>query len=352
MPDPVKIRDSASRARLVEFLVDKRVKSLEYLRLLHTRDDQLWMNTVRMGKTEIGRYFGVDEDVLDPHGRLRSARNKVVIRHQRTASQQCASPVSFSSAASPVVVETNVSVTLQAVDGLAQGVGAQWLQDNLPKLFTLGLALADLLLVPLGGLEFIDYLYQLILEMDVAYASGGTARVLATRALRNHRAALHSDPNAAAADSSAQQEAGAAGSSKLCIVSEAHLHPPFLPGYDIVVPALCTTLIFAYRKMCDYEAVENEDAVKQVVVIDRRLKSIFFGSISKELGKLARAKVLQQTALLSESIFAAFSNADDSLVNELLKMRAENAARPEPGAKQEDSRAGQQQRQSIDTDDD
>jgi hypothetical protein len=294
------------------------------------------MNTVRMGKTDIGRYFAVEDDVLDPHGRLRASKNKVTIRHQRTASQQGSGGASASAAAAAATttVETNVSVPLRAMDDIVQGASPQWLSENLPKFFTLGLALADLLLIPLGGSEFVDYFYQLILEMDVAYATGSTARVLATRALKNHRALVpsYSDSMDGASagggqqDGSAAAAAAASGSSKLCIVSESHLHPPFVPSYDTVVPALCTTLVFAYRKMCDYDAVENEDVVKMIVLVDRRIKSLFFGAISKELGKLGQAKLLQQAALLSDSIFAAFSNADASLINELLKMRSESMA--------------------------
>ena len=84
--------------------------------------------------------------------------------------------------------------------------------------------------------------------------------------------------------------------------------------------------------MCDYDAVENEDVVKLIVLVDRRLKSLFFGAISKELAKLAQGKLLQQAALLSDSIFAAFSNADDSLIDELLKMREATAAPPASAA--------------------
>lgn len=319
--------------------MEKRVRTLEYLRTLHSREDILWLNTIRLGRSDIAEYFGMDRSVADPTAKVAKAK-KVVIRHVRTESTCSGSAASGamgnssftnleggSGGASEAVsasADTVTTVPLRTIDGLQRTASAAWLDEYLPKYYTFGVALSELLLVPMSGPEFVDAVFQIFLEMDVHFASGTTARVLAGRALKNHRWARAQALQVSATDAdktdSGSSSIAAVVSAKPHFLNESLLrHAVISPSYDLVVPSLCTTIIFAYRRMCDFDAIEDTTTVQQIILVDKRIKRFFLGNITKELNQLAKMRTLQQAFVLTDHLFGAFSQADDGLVAGLLR---------------------------------
>lgn len=360
MPEQLKVKGSNAKAALVEHLVDKRCRCLEYFRQLHTREDVLWMNTVRLGKSDICEYFHVDSSILDVRRRnttnpkLSSNQPRVTIRHTRTESSQqphdaastsAGGPRSHSrsnsssmlqSAANTHEVITSTSLPLQHIDGFSKQVSKSWVEEYLPKYFVLGVTLSELLLVPVSGSDFVDAVFQLFLELDVVFASGSTAKAIAGRTLKNHRWARAQRLGQSNADAATPKDADAVegpigvGSSPRVVITakplyineQAVQYQAPLPSYDILIPSLCTTVIFAYRRMCDFDAIEDEEAVRQILSIDKKFKRLFFGNLSKEIQKLARLRMLQQALVVTDHVLGAYSQADDNLVAELLRSSA------------------------------
>jgi hypothetical protein len=347
MPEALRVKGVSAKTGLIEHLVEKRVRTLEYYRLLHTREDVLWMNTVRLGKSDICSYFGVDPSVSDPRGTQQKA-SRIRIRHVRTESMGSAATSNANHAASSVGdmhMTPDTTIHLERT-GMATTVAQSWLDENLPALFAAGSALAELLLVPLSGGDFVDAVYQVFLELDVVFASGSTARVLAGRTLKNHRwaraqaaqrlAAAEGNPNAASSPDEAVVSA------KPHYLDEVLMSlTPSPPSYDLLIPSLCSTLIFVYRRMCDFDATEDTDCVKQILVVDRRIKRLVIGNLSKELQKLAKVRMVQQALVLTDHILGAFSQADDSLVAALMTSRPQEDATASPIKAGEDEDSAQ-----------
>lgn len=334
MPEAIRVKGVSAKTSLIEHLVEKRVRTLDYYRLLHTREDVLWMNTVRLGKTDICSYFGVDRSVSDPRGTQQKA-SKIVIRHTRTESASSAATSAYAAggggaaaSSSEHFMTPDTTVHLRHSD-MAINAAPTWVEDNLPQLFALGTALADLLLVPLSGSDFVDAVYQVFLELDVQFATGSTARVLAGRALKNHRWSRAQAAQRLAASEGSPTGAYASDdtviSAKPHFIDEALMSlAPSPPSYDLVIPSLCTTLVFVYRRMCDFDATEDTETVKQILVVDRRIKRLVIGNLSKELQKLAKVRMVQQALVLTDHILGAFSQADDSLVTALMTSRPQD----------------------------
>lgn len=331
MPEALRVKGVSAKTGLIEHLVEKRVRTLEYYRLLHTREDVLWMNTIRLGKSDICSYFGVDPSVSDPRGTQQRA-SRIRIRHVRTESM--GSTATSHNNAGDMFMTPDTTVHLHRT-GMATTVAQSWLDDNLPVLFAVGAALAELLLVPLSGIDFVDAVYQVFLESDVVFASGSTARVLAGRTLKNHRwARAQAAQRLAAAEGSptgAYANDDAVISAKPHFIDEVLLSlVPSPPSYDLLVPSLCSTLIFVYRRMCDFDATEDTDCVKQILLVDRRIKRLVIGNLSKELQRLAKVRMVQQALVLTDHILGAFSQADDTLVTALMTSRPQEDAAASP----------------------
>lgn len=358
MPELLRVKGVHAKTCLVEHLVEKRVRTLEYLRLLHTREDVLWMNTIRLGKTDICSYFGVDRTVSDPRGTQQQA-SKIVIKHVRTESMGSAAASSHHVAGCSFGASPPPLAGLQAPDTTVSfqtgsfhtstTASPGWLDEYLPIFFALGTGLSDLLLVPLSGSSFVDSVFQLLLELDVIFASGSAARVLAGRALKNHRwARAQSAQRQGGVDNtggsgSSGSAAPSSPADDIIVSAKPHLIDEHLlslapspPSYDLLVPSLCTTLVFVYRRMCDFDATEDTDTVKQILHVDRRLKKLVIGNLSKELQKLAKARMVQQALVLTDHILGAFSQADDTLVTALMNSAPQQDSTGSPRAEDDE----------------
>jgi hypothetical protein len=226
-------------------------------------------------------------------------------------------------------------VPLKVVDGFPRRVSEEWLREYLPKFMALAVSLSDLLAVPMSGEDFVNSLYELLLEMDVWFSTGSAARVLAGRTLKNHRWARSQSTGRSGASETATAATGdrpggteVTSSGSSLVSAKPHFLNEYVlsqtirvPSYDLVVPSLCTTVIFAYRRMCDFDSTEQTENVRLILQTDRRLKKLFFGNLSKEISVLARMRTVQQAYVITDHLFGAFSHADDHLVEELLKAR-------------------------------
>lgn len=295
------MRDRAARNRLLDFLVSKRAKCLDYLRQLHTTGGCLWLGCVRLTRQDLALYFRCEEggaSGLDPP----SAMSAAWLSAGGGASSPAAS--TQAAAASPAVV----SATIEASAAWTAVHGRLW--------FVLGASLARLLGCPVGGAAFAEALHELLLEWEHFSASGSAARALAARHLRKDR-----------------EERG------LPRFDDVDGHRPyaflvtepvlgFEPSYEALVPALCTTCIFVYRKLCDYEAAERESTFRRVLSADRKLKRGFFGLLSKELSRLAMFKVRRQYRWLDEHLFASFRGCAPAVVSTAAATLSETGGSP------------------------
>ncbi|RNF14552.1 uncharacterized protein Tco025E_05860 [Trypanosoma conorhini] len=328
MPKSLKVRDAASRLALVEFLVDKRVRFLEYLRSLH-QDEVLWMGTVRLTRADVVRCF---RGRAERHGESCAAEYRLPAT-DATATQQATTRSSSSSAEDHA---EDVVVSVGPIAGVPHTVDAAWLSTRMPCYVCLAMSLADILHVPLSVSEFVDRVYAMLLEVAVMFGAGTTAKALARRNLRSYRQQQlqqqpafltdgassfvagnnHNSSNASTSGGGLLGAMGGVGGGLfllgasdadtpvkyfyLNLEHRAYMTPAEARYEEVVVP-LCSLLTLTYRRLGDYEVANSEETVKRVLSIDRRLQHVFFSAISKELGKIARGKLLQQTLLLSTS---------------------------------------------------
>ncbi|KAK7198813.1 hypothetical protein NESM_000846900 [Novymonas esmeraldas] len=297
----LRIKGVEGRTALVEYTVNKRVKYLEYLKELHSEEGALWMNSVHLSLHEIGKYFNIADACLPP-GRDSVSKDGVIhLPAERTTAAGAPS-----SAGDDVI-----TVSLASAPAALQqrsGSAAEWARYYLPCYAALAVSLAEILLVPIGGEEFVECFYGLLLETEVAYASGAATKALAQRNLRQFR--LHVSPGLRALlQSSTDADAHDAAPStavdfdvpvKYIFLSDRHLaYTAAPPSYDAVVPALCSVLMFAYRKLCDYELMREEESVRRILSIDKRLERHVFSHVSHELDRIADHKLLREAYILS-----------------------------------------------------
>ncbi|ORC85012.1 uncharacterized protein TM35_000391860 [Trypanosoma theileri] len=344
-----KVKNDAVRVALIELLVEKRVRFLEYLSELH-RDEVLWMGTVRLTRQDVVKYFSGNNN----SGGHRGENNSVVYR------LPTAPPVTEEALLTKEEVNTeDIMVKVKSIPGLPQTVGSSWLSAHIPCYLCLALSLADILRVELSRRKFIECLYALLLEMDVRFAGGTAAKAIAQLNLRNYRqqqqqmhlveslSSLGANNSGNASSTSSVSFAGGGGGSSssnnnsssgaflhgvwdaenqvkyyyLNLEHLAYMKATDVRYEDLFIP-LCSHLILAYKRFSDYDMTNSEESAKRVLSIDRRLQQLFFTVISKELEKIARGKLLQQTLLLStDGLFAGLGGTRgnaQSLLQDLL----------------------------------
>ncbi|KPA74831.1 hypothetical protein ABB37_08854 [Leptomonas pyrrhocoris] len=342
----LKIKGVEGRTALTEFAVNKRVKFLEYLIELHSEEGTLWMNTMQLNLSDIGKYFNIAQTCL-PTDRLEYSTAGLIrlpaergataaLRSVRPTSSKSSSlgqqspspdpPAASSASAVPggstcdsggdflTISIANAPAAIQQRSGSA----ADWTRSYLPCYAALAISLSEILLIPIGGDDFVECFYGLLVELDVAYAGGPATKALAQRSLKGFR--QHLSPNLksllqtymdAVVDGAAPASPSAAPISATASADiESQIKYLFLdqrqldytaapPSYDAVIPALCSVLMFAYRKLCDYELVRDEECVKRILSIDKRLERLFFKRIVHELDKVANYKLLREAFVLS-----------------------------------------------------
>ncbi|ESL07718.1 hypothetical protein TRSC58_04589 [Trypanosoma rangeli SC58] len=362
MPKSLKVKNGASRIALVEFLVDKRVRFLEYLGSLH-QDEALWMGTVRLTRADVlhcfrGRSNRHREGYTTTTCQLPSAH--------RTAMSSPSSSSSLSLTDEEYV--GNLVVSAGTIPGVPHTVDAAWLSTRMPCYVCLAMSLADILHIPFSVCEFVDCVYAMLLEMAVRFGSGATARAFARRNLRSYRqqqqlrqqtasttdgaSALDAGNNYGTSNSSTGggggvdllgAMGGVGGGWFLFGASDADAPVKYLylnlehhaymtpeeVRYEEVIGPLLSLLTLTYRRLRDHGVANNEESVKRILSIDRRLQDIFFSPISKELGKIARGKLLLQASLLSSG--GLFANLGSTACDNTLGL-LRDPLRPAAGA--------------------
>ncbi|KPI85341.1 hypothetical protein ABL78_5596 [Leptomonas seymouri] len=344
----LKVKGVEGRTALVEFTVNKRVKFLEYLMELHSEEGALWMNTVHLNLSEIGRYFNVAEACLPPDRPEYREAGIVRLPAERRAARALSSVGAASSpgssagehsplpdAAAAVVAPASAGTGGSADDSSSDfllisvanapaaiqqrsGSASDWARTYLPCYAALAVSLSEVLLIPISGEDFVECFYGLLMELEVAYAGGPATKALAQRNVKSFR--QHLSPNlkslleaataAEVGDAAPFSSAAPAATStapadidalvKYLFLTPGHLeYAAASPSYDAIIPALCSVLMFAYRKLCDYEIMKDEECVRRALSVDKRLERLFFTHITHELDKVARYKLLREAYILS-----------------------------------------------------
>ncbi|KAG5488154.1 hypothetical protein LSCM4_08131 [Leishmania orientalis] len=318
----LKIKGVEGRTALVEFAVNKRVKYLEYLKELHSEEGALWMNTVHLDLHEIGKYFNIDDACL-PTDRDSGSKEGLIhlpaelpVEMAATATGALASSSSHASAESGGAGVGFITVSIANAPAAIQqrsSSAADWARYYLPCYAALAISLSEILLIPIGGEEFVECFYGVLLELEVAYATGAASKALAQRNLRQFRqrvsaglkSLLQTSTDVEARDATPTSPLATPSSEhdvqiKYLFLDQRHLeYTAASPSYDAVIPALCSVLMFAYRKLCDYELMREEECVRRILSIDKRLERLFFGHVSHELDKIANHKLLREAYILS-----------------------------------------------------
>ena len=268
------LKDRAGRNKLLEFLVDKRCRSLDYLRTLHA-GEALWMNSIYLTPTDLAMYFST-----------------------ATAADGMMPPGDSPSSSHAHVRQTS---TLRVGTTCTK----DWLEYHCREWLILGHSLGSLVQLSLSGVEFLDVITELLLELAVHTSTNAASRALASRALKKDRESRGLKHHVGI-----QTITQLGGYTYLCIPQQVAQGSDMIPSYGVVVPPLCSILQFTYRKLCDYDICASESDFKKLLAVDRRLKDIFFGSISKELSKLAQIKLHQQRSWISDNLMAAFSQGE------------------------------------------
>ena len=389
----LKVKGVEGRTALTEFAVNKRVKFLEYLTELHSEEGALWMNTVQLNLADIGRYFNIAETCL-PSDRLEGGRPGMIqLPVERlgrgsfgaadvtspknsssgevspspekgasgTASTNATPAAGFTSGAGDEYVSISVAKAPAAIQQRS-GSASDWTRNYLPCYTALAISLSEILLIPIGGDDFVECFYGLLVELEVAYAGGPATKALAQRSLKSFR--QHVSPNLksllqTAVDVEAGTDAAAPASPvvataasadidaqiKYLFLNQHHLeYTAASPSYDAVIPALCSVLMFAYRKLCDYELMKDEECVKRILSIDKRLERLFFKHITHEIDKIANYKLLREAYILSTgALFAELGGVGRGgsasglggadFVSDLLNQQRRNVSNPSPSGK-------------------
>lgn len=366
------------RTPLVEFLVTKRVKYLEYLKDIHSDEGGLWMNTIYVSRQYLGRYFGVPADCLAQNvagagGAAAEPETAGLVRIPLDTNYEPGGKRSFDTGAPSSAAGTDdEEYTYVPLDKLPNpaSVGrdssiSEWHKRYLPGYVALAMALSDLLLVPVSGEEFLECVYHLLLEVDVAFGGSVAAKALAQRSLRTLRmhpsqaltAALTASVDEGTGDAGAEgllaaldsptpglaNQSGAAAAAntasseqfKYIFLQSRHLaYTAGAPAYDTVMPALFSSLIFAYRRLCDYELTSREDCVKRILSIDKHLEKLVFSRVGKELEKAAKLKLVREAYLLSpRGLFTEVGGgeAEADFINDIVAAAAQKSETQQKG---------------------
>ncbi|KAG5487909.1 hypothetical protein LSCM1_08224 [Leishmania martiniquensis] len=317
----LKIKGLEGRTALVEFTVNKRVKYLEYLKELHSEEGTLWMNTVHLNLHEIGKYFNIADACLpmDHDG----------VSKERLIHLPAELPVAMAGATGPLAPSSSnalaelsgreadfITVSIANAPAAIQqrsSSAMEWARYYLPCYAALAISLSEILLIPIGGDEFVECFYGLLLELEAAYATGTASKALAQRNLRQFRQHVSSGlksllqtstdteaPNATLTSPLVTPSSDHDAQIKYIFLDQRHLeYAAATPSYDAVIPALCSILMFAYRKLCDYELIREDECVRRILSIDKRIERIFFAHVNHELDKIANYKLLREAYILS-----------------------------------------------------
>lgn len=331
-----KVKTHDGRTDMIEFLVNKRVKFLEFLLDLHSEDGALWMNAIHMNRESIGSYFGISSDCLQSAER-------------QTPGIACI-PLDCTYDTAAVSTDAYTYVSLDKLPR-TNTAASEW-QKRLLLLYTaVAMSTADLLQVPISGDEFIESLYDLLLEADVAFASGAASKTLAQHNLRSCRQHMSDalsnalsgtsgeDPEASpllsrSPESSTEKHADPSQSKFFFLQTEPHNYTAAPPSYDAVLPAFCSVLIIAYRKLCDLELTRQEECVKRIFSIDRRIQKMFIHPVGKALGKAAHLKFVREAYILSTNgLFSELgAEADEAnFINDIIAAQVEASAKDSLG---------------------
>lgn len=351
MKKTIKVRGTDERTSLVEFLVDKRVRYLEYLREIHSEEGALWMNTVYLNRAIVCAHFGVDESCLY-HGGRAPDETTIHVRVERETAGASVETMPFVLGDLPVAGRAHA--------------GPEWQGRYLNLYAALGTALSDLLVVPMGGEELIESVYGLLLELEVFFSSGTASKAIAQRNLKSFRqhisSALSDTLNVAQSPTEVARSglpapnstAGAAdaegqGPTKYVFFSPLLLnYTAAPPSYDTVVPALCSVLLYLYRRLCDYELTASEESVRRILSIDKRIQKCVIERLTKEIQKVARFRTLRETFLLSpKGIMVGAAGDTDTFIADLMQAYA----RAEEAPKDAESAAGGDDMDSDDGED-
>ena len=201
----VRIETLADKARLAEFMVEKRSKFLQYLVQLHSNRQShgaavvtppLWMGAIRLHRAEILRHFLVPEELVREDAVTVSETavdaSLVTLFPAVTLGGRVPSSASRSNPSTPSLAPAPPSFDASRAAGSpAYPVAeASWVREHCTRWAVLGACLPSILQAPLFSPPdaFIDAFYQLLLEIDVFLEGTDTAaKLLSIRALKTYR---------------------------------------------------------------------------------------------------------------------------------------------------------------------
>eukprot|EP00744_Colponema_vietnamica_P023490 GILI01034000.1.p1 GENE.GILI01034000.1~~GILI01034000.1.p1 ORF type:complete len:427 (+),score=42.25 GILI01034000.1:32-1312(+) len=396
----LRIDSDGDKMQLIEHIVSKRTKFLEYLRQMHTSEPEvgvLWMNVVRIRRADILNYFNVDPGFVSMScsarkdakaGSTSSPKGQVgkpTFSQQRKDSEF----ISFTAAAEELSRGASAhseglssplassSIPLEMVNmnegppppTITAKVESGWIKEKTLPWFLLGTSLAAMLQAPkLYPCDvFVEATTQLLMEVDIFTEKAGSAsKMLSIRSLRNYRndnPSYWNDTEETVVDALPPQPTSQGFNKVLspwrncgtqtsqifferqcCRCADKNettgcLKYHFLdltmasmvssqipPAYEATVPALCSVLSMTYQRFLDFDTALRPGVARKIVAIDKKLKHIFFGALSREIAVLAQAKLVQQATFMSTRVFAAYSHADQR--NFLEDVQAYEAAHP------------------------
>lgn len=313
----VVVKDRVTRNRLLEFLVDKRSRSLDYLRILHSTGDTLWMNSVRITLEDLDAYFDQEGEGVntlnDPVPSVTTFFNGSVPHATADSGKGLGSSGGGGGSSG---FRRGGSSGGTSAPGVKADDG--WVSQHLKEWLVLGMSLGALVQLPLAGLQLLDAVNNFLLEFEYFFAGGTAGRALAYRALKRDREdvgmkSTESVQSIQSLNGFVYLRSFTLGLGSGIPVGGAGAALPTPPvSYRTIVPPLCSTLQFLYRKLCDYDITEEQTSFQKLLTIDRKLKHIFFGAISKELSRLGEVKLKQQRTWMLETVFAPFSAFDNA----------------------------------------
>lgn len=295
-----KVKGARERTTLIEFMVTKRTKFLEYLKELHTVNGAFWMNVIQLNIFDLSEHFKVSENCL---------RFKFFHDSNIPGSDE----------------RLNCSNSLTSEEnGFSHDNGKSsetWSSRYLPLLSLLSMSLSDILSAPLTGDQFVDCVYGVLLELEVAFAGGSATRAMALHNLNTFRETFSCKVGVVSGNLT--EEKLEFKSKYIMMRKESDSYIPSPVSYDAIISPLCTILSFTYQKLCDYDQIHNFEIAKRVISIDKRLEKMFFSRITEEIEKIAHKKLLRESLLLStEGLFTGFG--EDNLIATLGHLNLSN----------------------------
>lgn len=307
-----KVKGVRERITLMEFMVKKRTKFLDYLKELHSVNGAFWMNVVQINIFDISKHFRVSDDCMRQSNPNNDPVNSCP-RHENEDDRP-SSPRTTS-----LPREQSGSLAEASPDSVV--CSEDFFSRYLPALAALGVSLSEILLAPLSAKEFVDCIYGLLLEVEVAYAGGSTTRAIALHNLNSFRETYVFPQSEQAGESGGFSSLGQHDSlppltstesneiiaKYIFLKKETDDYMAAPVSYDTVISPLCTILALTYRKLFDFEEMANAEVVKRVIAIDKKLEKIFFTRITDEIEVIARKKLFNESLVLTNELFSGFA---------------------------------------------